>query len=59
MVRKRLARPFERDRKGSIIAVDDFAEVEVPGLQPLTRQEFRDVCNASRTKAQILEALGQ
>ena len=40
-----------------VIAVDEFAEVEVPGLQPLTRQEFRDVCNARKTKFEIAKAL--
>jgi hypothetical protein len=40
-----------------LIAVDEFAEVEVPGLQPLTRKEFRDACNAHKTKGEILEAL--
>jgi hypothetical protein len=42
-----------------VIAVDEFAEVEIPGLQPLTRQEFRDVCNAKKTKPEIREALGR
>ncbi len=40
-----------------LIAVDEFAEVEVPGLQPLTRKEFRDVCNAHQTKGEIVKAL--
>jgi hypothetical protein len=40
-----------------VIAVDEVAEIDVPGLQPLTRQEFRDVCNARKTKPEILEAL--
>jgi hypothetical protein len=42
-----------------LIAVDEFAEVEVPGLQPLTRLEFRDICNAYRTKPEILQALSR
>ena len=42
-----------------VIAVDEFAEVEIPGLQPLTRQEFRDVCFARKTKPEILEALSR
>ena len=42
-----------------VIAVDEFAEVEIPGLQPLTRQEFRDVCNTRKTKPEILEALSR
>ncbi len=40
-----------------VIAVDEFAEVEIPGLQPLTREEFRKICNAHRTKPEILQAL--
>jgi hypothetical protein len=40
-----------------VIAVDEFAEVEIPGMQPLTREEFRKICNAHRTKSEILEAL--
>jgi hypothetical protein len=40
-----------------VIAVDDFAEIEIPGLAPLTRQEFRQACNAYKTKDAIIEAL--
>jgi hypothetical protein len=40
-----------------VIAVDEFAEVDIPGLQPLTRQELRQVCNAHKTKPEILQAL--
>jgi hypothetical protein len=42
-----------------VIAVDEFAEAEVPGLQPLTRKEFRDVCNAYETKPEIVRALSR
>ena len=41
------------------IAVDEFAEVEIPGLQPLSRQEFRDACNAGKTRPEILQRLSQ
>jgi hypothetical protein len=40
-----------------VIAVDEFAEAEIAGLEPLTREEFRNVCNASKTRPEILEAL--
>ncbi|HKI19446.1 MAG TPA: hypothetical protein VKA15_16295, partial [Isosphaeraceae bacterium] len=42
-----------------VIAVDEFAEVEIPGLQPLTRKELRDACNAHKTKTEILQALSR
>jgi len=42
-----------------VIAVDEFAQAEIRGLQPLTRQEFREVCEAYKTKAEILRALSQ
>jgi hypothetical protein len=51
--------PDQLEAAQYVIAVDEFAEVEVPGLQPLTRQEFRDVCNARKTKSEILEALSR
>ena len=42
-----------------LIAVDDFAEIEIPGLQPLTRQELRDVCDRYKTRPEILPALSR
>ena len=42
-----------------VIAVDEFAEAQIPGLRPLTRKEFREVCNAYKTKPEILSALGR
>jgi hypothetical protein len=53
------AEPDQLESALYVIAVDEFAEVEIPGLQPLTRQEFRDVCNARKTKPEILEALSR
>jgi hypothetical protein len=41
------------------IAVDEFAEVEIPGIQPLNRKEFRAVCDAHPTKAAIVEGLSR
>jgi hypothetical protein len=40
-----------------LIPVDEFAEVELPGLRVLTRKELRDVCNAAVTKEAIVRAL--
>ena len=48
-------KPHQLEAAGYLVAVDEFAEVEVPGLEPLTRQEFRDACNAHKTKARDLE----
>jgi hypothetical protein len=42
-----------------VIPVDEFAEAEIRGLQPLTRQEFREVCDAHKTKPEILQALSR
>lgn len=40
-----------------VIAVDEFAEVEVPTLSPPNREELRKLCDQHRTKAKIVEAL--
>jgi hypothetical protein len=53
------ADPDQLEPVDYVIAVDEFAEVEIPGLQPLTRQEFRDVCSAKKTKPEIREALSR
>jgi hypothetical protein len=42
-----------------VIAVDEFAQAETRGLQPLTRKEFREVCDAYKTKTEILRALSR
>ncbi len=42
-----------------VIAVDEFAEADMPGLQPLTRKEFRDVCDTHKTRPEILDALSR
>lgn len=39
------------------IAVEEFAEASLPDLDPLTRKEFRAICDAHRTRAAIVEAL--
>ena len=40
-----------------LIAVDEFAEVEVNGLSPPNREELRKLCDQHKTKEKILEAL--
>jgi hypothetical protein len=52
-------KPEQLEAAVSVIAVDEFAEIEIPGLQPLTRKELRAVCNAHKTKAEILQAMSQ
>jgi hypothetical protein len=41
-----------------LIAVDEFAEVEVPTLSPPNREELRKLCDKHKTKEKIVEALG-
>nr|AXL06669.1 hypothetical protein [uncultured bacterium] len=40
-----------------LIAVDEFAEVEVPTLSPPNREELRKLCDQHKTKEKIVEAL--
>lgn len=40
-----------------LIAVDEFAEVEIPGVNALTREELRAVCDRFKSKDAILKAL--
>jgi hypothetical protein len=40
-----------------LIAVDEFAEVEVRGLTPPNREELRTLCDKHQTKAAIVAAL--
>jgi hypothetical protein len=42
-----------------LIPVDEFAEVELPGMKVLTREELRAVCDREKTKEAILKALRQ
>jgi hypothetical protein len=53
------AKPDQLEAVEYVIAVDEFAEVEIPGLAPLTRKELRDVCNTHNTKSEILQALSR
>ncbi len=52
--------PAERSQLGGasyLICVDEFAEVEVPGIRVLTREELRRICDRGKTKAAILALL--
>jgi hypothetical protein len=40
-----------------LIAVDEFAEVELCGNRVLTREEFRAVCDRGKTREKILKLL--
>jgi hypothetical protein len=40
-----------------LIAVDEFAEVELPGLRVLNREERRAICDRAKTKEAILRSL--
>jgi hypothetical protein len=42
-----------------LIAVDEFAEVELTGLRTLTREELRAVCDREKTKPAIIADLQQ
>ncbi len=54
-----LPAPNQLEAAHYLIAVDEFAEVEIAGLAPLDRTELRAVCDAQKSKPQIIEALGQ
>lgn len=53
----KLAEPRTLSTARVLIAVDEFAEIDLPGLAPLTRDELRRVCDRERTKGGILAAL--
>ncbi len=40
-----------------LIAVDEFAEVEIPTLSPPNREELRKLCDQHQTKEKIVKAL--
>jgi len=40
-----------------VIPVDEFAEIELPGLRTLTREELRAACDRYKTKEEIVKAL--
>ncbi|HUE72647.1 MAG TPA: hypothetical protein VMP01_17305 [Pirellulaceae bacterium] len=41
----------------SLIAVDEFITCQIPSLTPLSREEFRKLCDEHKTKEQIIAAL--
>jgi hypothetical protein len=49
--------PHRLAKSEYLIPVDEFAEVELPGLKVLTRRELREVCDREKTKEAILQAL--
>lgn len=49
--------PHQLGSETYLIAVDDFAEVELKGIRVLTRAELRKACDTFKTKAAIVEAL--
>ena len=42
-----------------LIAVDEFAEVELKGIRTLSREELRAICDREKTKEAILGVLGK
>ena len=53
-----VARPDELHSTYDLIAVDEFAEVELDGGRVLTRGELRAICDRHRTRGAIRRALG-
>lgn len=51
--------PDELAESHYVIAVDEFAEVELPGLTTLSREELRKICDQGKTKEAILQAMGR
>jgi hypothetical protein len=45
------------EKTSYLIAVDEFAEIELRGLRALSREELRAVCDREKTKGAILAAL--
>jgi hypothetical protein len=52
-------KPHQLEAALYVIAVDEFAELEVPGLEPLTRKELRSACDAHKTKPELVRALSR
>jgi hypothetical protein len=49
--------PHRLARSEYLIPVEEFAEVELPGLKVLSRRELHEVCDRAKTKEAILQAL--
>jgi hypothetical protein len=48
---------YQLKNKRYLIAVDEFANFVLPGLQSFNRQQFRTLCDQQETKKEILEAI--
>lgn len=48
---------YQLQRSDYIILTDDFAEYEIGGFIPPTREEFRRRCNRGQTKKEVLKEL--
>ncbi|MCE5267114.1 MAG: hypothetical protein LLG00_04440 [Planctomycetaceae bacterium] len=49
--------PWRLDQSRYVIPVDDFAEIELPGPNVLSREELRSACDRYGTKEAIVRAL--
>ena len=49
--------PHQLETTYSVIAVDEFITCQIPTLKPLTREEFRKLCDEHKTKDKIIAAL--
>ena len=53
------AEPYQLGESRYVIAVNEFAEIEVAGSQVPTRAELREVCDRLRTKEEIVRTLSE
>ncbi len=51
------AKRYQLGTSRYVIPVDEFAEIELNGLDVLTRAELRAACDRGRTKEEIVRAL--
>jgi hypothetical protein len=49
--------PYMLEPTNAVIAVDEFITCQIPTVKPLTREEFRKLCDEHKTKDKIIEAL--
>lgn len=52
-------RTYQLGESSYVIPVDEFAEIEIVGLDALTRDELRDICDRNKSKDDILRAIEQ
>jgi hypothetical protein len=53
-------KPVEQEKlkpTHNLIAVDEFISCQIPSLKPLSREEFRKLCDEHKTKEKIIAAL--